>query len=163
MKLAIALDDVLCETTPILQEWERREGNRKFLTDTGFWGGLHPYDDVQEFGKYVKLERIDLYVFAARPKSVMLTTRTWIKNTTGIVLDRDHLVIQALKRYDCRLRQIQHFIDTNPDHLENLEMETVFPIKGYFLDRGQESLTELTRRVYESNRMRSGRGTSPHG
>lgn len=145
MKIALSLDGVLCDTAALREEWLRVEGDLKFLSDTAFWGTLRPYEDVTE--AIAALSGHELYVFAERPKAVFLTTRTWIKNHFGLKLGKDRLVMQALNRYDCRIREIGLFIGSNPDVLENLKIETVCPIKGYLVDREGKTLIDVAKEI----------------
>lgn len=133
------------------EEWFRREGDYKFLSDTAFWAALRPYDDVTVLGKAVN--HCELYVFAERPKAAFLPTRAWLRNNAGVELNKDRIIMQALKRYDCRVLGIDAFIDTNLGDLENLKIETIHPIRTYLLDRERETLSDLVKRVEHDEGM----------
>ncbi len=149
LKVGIALDGLLCDTETLKNEWFRVEGDLKFLSDTSFYGALKPYNDVCSAIKL--LQHADLYVLAERPKAVFLTTRAWIRNNLGLILNKERLIMQALKRYDCRLHGIDVFIDSDPAALENLKIETVHPIQGYLVDRSKgTSLLDVVREINES-------------
>ena len=155
MRIGLALDGVLCDTKALEAEWSRVLGEEKFLIDAAFWGALKPYEDVGEFGAFVRAKRWDLYVFAERPKAVLLATRAWIRNNLDLILDKDHLILPALKRYDCRIRGITTFIESDPAAIENLKVETVCPIAIYHVDRSNGgSLMDIAREI-ESIHLRS--------
>lgn len=133
MKLGVALDGLLTDTGTQYEKWATHLGDN-FLQDETFWGALEPHGDVgPALSKAVK--HYDVYVFAERPKAYSLPTRLWLKKHTGVLFDGAHLVMQAIKRYDCRLLGIDVFIDSNPAAIENLKVETVVPTRGYLVDR----------------------------
>lgn len=147
MKLGLALDGLLCDTQSLKQEWIARTGDEKFLKEEPFWAALKPYSDVREAIGLLD-EKYELYVFAERPKSVFLPTRAWLRRNTGIVLNKDRLIMQAIKRYDSRLLGVSKFIDSDPAAIENLKIETVFPVATYHVDRsGGASLLNVARRI----------------
>jgi hypothetical protein len=146
MKIAVALDGLLCDTETLKQEWYRREGDWKFLSDMAFWGALKPYDDVRNLELIARQN--SLYVFAERPKAVFMPTRAWVRNNCGVQLNKDRLIMQAIKRYDCRILGIDVFVDSDPVALENLKVETVRPIRGYLCDRaGGQSLKDVLKEI----------------
>lgn len=150
MKIGIALDGPLCDTEALKQEWLRVQGDSTFLSDTAFYGALRAYDDAGNALRALAVNH-DLYVLTERPKAVFLTTRAWIRNNIGLTLDKDRLIMQALKRYDCRLNGIEVFIDSDQNALENLKVETVQPIRGYLVDRERNaSLMDVVREIDES-------------
>lgn len=149
MKVGITLDNVLCDTEALKQEWFRLTGDMTFLNDAAFWVALKPYDDVRDAIKLAG--EFDLYVFAERPKSLFLPTRAWLRNNCGVQLNKDRLLVPALKRYDCRMNGIDAYIDTDPAAIENLKIETVHPIATYLCDRTQESLVETVRKIREDS------------
>jgi hypothetical protein len=137
MKLGVALDGLLCDTEPLRDEWLRRLGDEKFLTDHAFWAALKPYSDLHPFFSEIRALGFDIYVFAERSKGVFLPTRAWLRNNAGLNLNKDRLILPAIKRYDCRLLGIDAFIDSDPAVIDNLKIETVAPVRGYCVDRSQ--------------------------
>jgi hypothetical protein len=147
MKLGIALDGLLCNKEELEREWSKRLGDTRFLEDAAFWAALTPYSDVRDAIELLK-PGIDLYVMAERPKSLFLPTRAWVRKSTGLVLNKDRLIMQALKRYDCRVNGIKHFADSDPRVIENMKVEQVVPITTYHVDRaGGESLLGVVEMV----------------
>lgn len=134
MRIGITLDGVLCDTEALKAEWFRLQGDYTFLKDAAFWVALKPYDDAKEAIKALGMH--ELYVFAERPKSLFLPTRAWLRNNCGLELNKDRLLVPALKRYDCRMLGIDAYIDSDPAVIENLKIETVTPIMPYLCDRG---------------------------
>lgn len=152
MKIAVALDGLLCDTEALKAEWLRRLGDDNFLTDMSFWAALKPYNDVAPSLRFLYGNH-DLYVFAERPKSVFMPTRAWLRNNCNLVLNKDRLIMPAIKRYDCRLLGITHFIDSDPQAIENLKIETVVPITTYYVDRKRGgSLFQTVEEIHESLR-----------
>jgi hypothetical protein len=152
LKLGLALDGLLTDTDALSKKWAIRLG--KDYQDDAFWASLEPYSDAGK-ALSVAVNHHDTYVFAERPKTSSLVTRAWIKNHLGVLLDRDHLVMQAIKRYDCRLLGIDVFIDSNPVALENLKVETVHPITTYHVDRTRgDSLLRVIEGLNEGIRNR---------
>jgi 5'(3')-deoxyribonucleotidase len=143
MKVGVALDGLLCDTAQLDAEWSARLGP-DFIRDETFWGALVPYADA---GRGLRTLTVNhqVYVFAERPKAYSLVTRAWIRNNFNVLLGPENLVMQALKRYDCRLLGIDAFIDSNVRDLENLSVETVRPVRPYHVDRtrGQSLLTVI--------------------
>lgn len=153
MKLALTLDGLLTNTEALRQEWLRINGDEKFLNDAAFWAALKPYDDVKEALKL--LDGTDLYVFVVRPKTLFLPTRAWLRNNCGVELNKDRLIVPALKRYDARMLGIDAYIDSDPSVIENLKIETVYPVVPYLCDRGAgASLVETVEQVLEGLRNR---------
>lgn len=132
MKLALALDDLLCDTASLDLEWATKlESNYK--KDESFWAALQPYKDVSTLQKLD--ETIEVYVLANRPKSFFLVTKAWLRNKCGLSLDKEHIVMQAIKRYDCRILGIDALIDSDRHTLEMLSFEQVHPIEPYYVQR----------------------------
>lgn len=146
MKLGIALDGALCDKQTLFEEWHHRLGDDRFLQDAAFWAALQPYEDIKLLADIAS--EFDLYVFAERPKSLFLPTRAWIRKNSGVVLNKDRLIMQALKRYDCRMLGITKFIDGSSEAIENLKTEQVAPIDGYLIDReAGETLADVMDRI----------------
>lgn len=138
MKIAFPIDGLLCDTDGLSSEWARRLGD-DFKRDESFWAGVKPFEDSFELINNAVQNKWDFYVFACRPKAFVLPTRAWLRNTYGLNIEKDRLVMDAIKRYDCRLREIQIFIDSDLKAIENLAIETVVPIRTYHVDRSMPS------------------------
>lgn len=150
MKIAIALDGPLGDLEGLKTEWFNRLGDEGYLKDNSFWVALKPYDDIAESMDLIKSYDWDLYVFAERPKGVFLPTRAWLRNNAGVELNKDRLIMQAIKRYDCRLLGIDIFVDSDMAAIENLKIETVSPVAAYHIDReGNDSLHSLIKEIHE--------------
>ena len=137
MRIAFPIDGLLCDTASLKKEWLRQLGEEKQL-DASFWAALKPYEDSIELISNAVQNNWDFYVFAERPKSLFLPTRAWLRNNFGLNLSKDTLIMPALKRYDCRLLGVDVFIDSDLKTIENLAIETVHPIHGYYVDRTEE-------------------------
>lgn len=152
MKIGLALDGLLADTQKARDQWVARLGF-EFEEDESFWGSLEPYRDIEQAMR-LACSHLDVYVFAERPKTYSLVTRVWIRNHTGINLDKDHLVVPAIKRYDCRLLEIDAFVDSDPAAIENLKIETVRPVRTYYVDRARgESLVPTIEEIIEDHRI----------
>jgi hypothetical protein len=135
LKLGMALDGLLCDTEIARKRWEVHLGY-DFQEDESFWAMIPAYSDAKN-SLQLAYKKFEVFVLSERHKNCALVTRAWIKNNCGILLDKDHLVMQTLKRYDCRLLGIDAFIDSNADALENLKIETVRPVRTYHVDRAR--------------------------
>lgn len=150
MRVAIVLDGLLCDTQALQIEWKRRIGDDSFLRDEAFWAALHPYDDVAEFGRQIVGRGWELYLFAERPKSFMLVTRSWVRRNAGIVFRKENVIMQALKRFDARVHKIDVVITADPGDLDNFKTETVHRVAVYCVDRSQgESLLDTLNEIVE--------------
>lgn len=151
MKLGLSLDGLLCDTESLKTEWLHRLGDDRFLRDDAFWAALKPYEDIAAAVALMLSYRWDLYVFAERPFSVFWPTRAWLKNNAGLVLNKDRLIMPTIKRYDCRLLGIPHFIDSDRAVIENLKIETVAPVATYHVDRQQGgTLLQTVKEIHAS-------------
>ena len=152
MKIAFPIDGLLSNTDSLNDEWGRRLGS-DFKKDESFWAGVKPYEDSFELIQNAVQEGWDFYVFACRPKAFVLPTRAWLRNNYGLNIEKERLVMDAIKRYDCRLRGIQVFIDSDLKLVENLAIETVIPIQTYYVDRSKPgAMLETIRKINEGNR-----------
>lgn len=152
-KVAIALDGLLCDTDALKEEWLCLMQDEKFLNDAPFWAALKPYDDVRDAIQLLS-KFADIYVMCERPKGLFLPTRAWLRKNADLRLNKDRLIVPAIKRYDCRILGISHFVDSDPAVIENLKVETVFPITTYLCDRSQgESLVNVVEKVVEGIRL----------
>lgn len=135
MKIALALDGLLTDTEQLKKEWFAMLGDYRFLNDASFYAALKPYDDVRAFGDWLLQHKPNVYIFAERQKSMMLPTNGWLRRNMGWSMPKGQLVMQAIKRYDCRLMGIDVFIDSDPATIENLNIETIRPVRNYLVDR----------------------------
>lgn len=135
-RVGVELDNLFCPTDKAKEEWGRKDPTLSFAQDNPFWGSLVPYGDIPELVAW--LHDKDFYIFAERPKPLLGVTRGWLSKKCGLILDKEFIIMQALPRYDCRLRGIDTYISANPDTIENLKTETVSPITGYLVNREQD-------------------------
>jgi hypothetical protein len=136
LRVAITVDNLLCDTDSLKEDWIHFNGGEtKFLTAEPFWGALKPYEDVGLLTRWAQTRNHDLYVLAERPKALFMVTRAWLRNKCGLVVDKDHLIMQTIPRYDCRVNEIDLLISASPSMIENLKIETVRPVSGYLVDR----------------------------
>jgi hypothetical protein len=151
MRIAFPIDGLLTDSQSLKAEWERQLGDEKFQIDAAFWAACKPCEDSHELINSAVQNGWDLYVFACRPKALFLPTRAWLRNHYGLELPKERIIMQALKRYDCRLLGIDIFIDSDLEAIENLKIETVCPIRAYHVDRASDgAMNQTIRRVNEA-------------
>lgn len=150
MRVAVILDGLLCDTAALQTEWKRRIGDDSFLKDEAFWAALQPYDDVTDFGDAIKGRGWELYLFAERPRSLMLVTRSWVRRRAGLTFAKENVIMQALKRFDARVHKIDAVITGDPSDLDNFKVEAVHPIAVYCCDRSRgENLLDTLQQIAE--------------
>lgn len=150
MRVAIILDGLLCDTHALQTEWKRRIGDDSFLKDEAFWAAQQPYDDVTDFGDAIRGKGWELYLFVERSRSFMLVTRSWVRRKAGLTFPKENVIMQALKRYDARLHEIDVVITGDPADLDSFKTEAVRPVAVYCCDRSQgENLLDTLQQIAE--------------
>lgn len=141
-RVGLGLDNLLCKTDEAKQEWGRKDPTFVFLGDNPFWASLTPYEDVPEFME--RVSRHEVWILTERPVKFRGVTRGWLRRKCGIEVPVERIICNTIKRYDCRLNGIEVLIDSDPDVIENLKVETVHPVVGYCVNRNEgESLRSL--------------------
>jgi hypothetical protein len=146
VRIGFALDGLLCDTQSLAVEWERRVGDKSYLKDESFWAALPAYDDVDSVGAYLAKSDIEVYVLVERPKAFLLQTRTWLRKNFMDV-PKERLIMPAIKRYDCRLHDINVFFDSDGEEIRRFDLEKVVRVQAIHVDRASQTLLEVVRRA----------------
>lgn len=116
MRVALSIDNVLTKYDQHLEEWlSQGHTETAILNDDAFWATLPPHDDLEELKEYIAKWDNNEYIpheywfMCKRPESKRLVTHGWLKRI-GLKVDKDHLIMQAIPRFDCQTRDIEYFI-----------------------------------------------------
>jgi hypothetical protein len=152
MKLAFTLDYLLANTQQRADTYKvegdplRSEAMRK---DEWFWATIYAHEDVAEFAQMLRDSGTEYYVLVERPASLIMITASWLRRH-DFQLPNDHIIMDTIKRYDCRMNDVDYLIDYTDHMLDWYQYERVVPV---ILDRGRgDSLPVVLGEIFEKSK-----------
>ena len=135
MRVGVVLDNVLADSQTRLELYAKRlEINTdslwhpRLISDEAFWAGMTAWPDLAFFSQAIAEGQHELFVLCERPASLLSVTRAWLRRKK-VELDHDHLVINSLHRFDCRLLDIDIFITSDSEELKKFSYDRVQAIQ----------------------------------
>lgn len=131
LKIGLALEGLLVDVEKHFDIWKSRQGgassymDTKVINDESFWASLKPHRDVEVFKSSE-----DLYILTERPQKLFLVTRSWLRRE-GLRIPDSNIIMQSsgpLKRYDCRLHDLDYFVDSDPEVINGFVHDRCIPI-----------------------------------
>lgn len=133
MRIGIALEGLLTDMETEFSLWmQRNQGGAssyldpKVVNDETFWATLR----MQANTALTMTTDDEIYVLTIRPVKLFLVTRSWLRRE-GIVVPDENIIMRSggrLKRYDCRLNDIDYFVDSDPEVLESFKFDRCIPV-----------------------------------
>lgn len=139
MRIGLPLEGVLVDMEAHFNFWISRMSfdadsrfSSKMLRQEGFWASPPPLFAVGDIADLMRtLDDVDeFFIFTERPKSLFPVTRSWLQRNNLNVPD-ENIVLSStggLKRYDCRLHNIDYFIDCDYEVLATFKHDRTIPV-----------------------------------
>lgn len=135
MRVGVSLDGVLADSQSRLAMYAKRlEINTdslwhpRLISDEPFWAGMTAWPDVPFFIEAIQQGQHELFVLSERPASLLSVTRAWLRRK-HLELSHDHLVVNSIKRFDCRMLDLDIFIDASSQVIDKFSYDRVQAIQ----------------------------------
>jgi hypothetical protein len=132
LKIGLALEGMITNIEREFEVWKQRSQggassylDPKVVRDETFWATQKAQYNLSKLNDLGMI-----YVLTERPPSLLLATRSWLRRN-GLGVQDEHIIMRSsgrLKRYDCRLHDLDYFVDSERDVLLSFKHDKCVPV-----------------------------------
>lgn len=141
MRIGLPLEGIFVDMDAHFDFWIARMGldvdsrfSPKILGNEGFWASAQSNEGIAQIGDLMltltKQDADEFFILTERPPKLMPITRSWLSRN-GVHVKTENIIMSSkggLKRYDCRQRQIEYYIDCDYEILNTFVHDYTIPV-----------------------------------